>query len=225
MKSNDIIFRILCLGDSGVGQACILRRYIENVFLKSHVCTIGIDFKVKNINLNKGKTIKLTIWNTAGQERFWNITKQYIKGADFLILIYDITDGDSIDRLSIWVENIKNWSGESTIKIPVFLVGNKIDLDFKRKVTRDEGYKFAKDHGFLFSECSALNGENINYIFNKLVLTLLENNPKYEEKFLREFRKEFKDKVGKEIKEVEEKYDYDNSKRDTFIILKKYISF
>ena len=187
MEYNDIIFRILCLGDSGVGQACILRRYIKNVFEENRLCTIGLDFKVKNINLNKGKTIKLKIWNTAGQEWFWNITKNYIKGADFLILIYDITDGDSIDRLSIWVENIKNWSGESTIKIPVFLVGNKIDLDFKRKVTREEGYKFATDHGFLFSECSALNGENINYIFNKLVLTLLENNPKYEEKFLTEF--------------------------------------
>ena len=193
MEKNEIKLNILGLGDSGVGQTCILRRYIENKFLKNHLATIGIDFKTKNINLNKGN-IKLKIWDTAGQERFWDLTKQYPKVADALILIYDVTDNDSFDRLNLWIKNIKDWREESTITIPVILVGNKIDLEDSRVVTREQGNKFAKENGFLFAECSALTGENINYIFNKLVLAILENNPKYEE-----LKKEFQDKFGLEI--------------------------
>ena len=188
MEKNEIKLNILGLGDSGVGQTCILRRYIENKFFKNHLATIGIDFKTKNINLNKGN-IKLKIWDTAGQERFWDLTKQYPKAADALILIYDVTDNDSFDRLNLWIKNIKDWREESTITIPVILVGNKIDLEDSRVVTREQGNKFAKENGFLFAECSALTGENINYIFNKLVLAILENNPKYEE-----LKKEFQDK-------------------------------
>jgi len=193
MEKNEIKLNILGLGDSGVGQTCILRRYIENKFFKNHLATIGIDFKTKNINLNKGN-IKLKIWDTAGQERFWDLTKQYPKVADALILIYDVTDNDSFDRLNLWIKNIKDWLEESTITIPVILVGNKIDLEDSRVVTREQGNKFAKENGFLFAECSALTGENINYIFNKLVLAILENNPKYEE-----LKKEFQDKFGLEI--------------------------
>ena len=193
MEKNEIKLNILGLGDSGVGQTCILRRYIENKFFKNHLATIGIDFKTKNINLNKGN-IKLKIWDTAGQERFWDLTKQYPKVADALILIYDVTDNDSFDRLNLWIKNIKDWREESTITIPVILVGNKIDLEDSRVITREQGNKFAKENGFLFAECSALTGENINYIFNKLVLAILENNPKYEE-----LKKEFQDKLGLEI--------------------------
>ena len=193
MEKNEIKLNILGLGDSGVGQTCILRRYIENKFFKNHLATIGIDFKTKNINLNKGN-IKLKIWDTAGQERFWDLTKQYPKVADALILIYDVTDNDSFDRLNLWIKNIKDWREESTITIPVILVGNKIDLEDSRVVTREQGNKFAKENGFLFAECSALTGENVNYIFNKLVLAILENNPKYEE-----LKKEFQDKFGLEI--------------------------
>ena len=188
MEKNEIKLNILGLGDSEVGQTCILRRYIENKFLKNHLATIGIDFKTKNINLNKGN-IKLKIWDNAGLERFWDLTKQCPKGADAIILIYDVTDNDSYDRLNLWVKNIKDWREESTITIPLILVGNKIDLEERRVVTREQGNKFAKENGFLFAECSALTGENVNYIFNKLVLAILENNTKYEE-----LKKEFQDK-------------------------------
>ena len=216
MEKNEIKLKILGLGDSIVGQTCILRRYIENKYEKNYLSTIGIDFKKKNINLNKG-IIKLTIWETEGQERFRSIITNYLKGPDALILIYDVTNKSSYDSLNGWVNFIKHGREESTITIPVILVGNKIDLEYPRKVTREEGYKFANENGFLFVECSAKTGENINDIFNKLVLAILENNPKYEE-----LKEEFKNKVRMEIEEFEEELFKMNKKLK---ILKKYISF
>ena len=214
MEKNEIELKILGLGDSSVGQICIFERYTENKFRENTLITIGIDFKRKNINLAKWK-IKLQIWDTAGQKRFRDGLKQFFKDRpDAIILIYDIKDNCSYDNLNDWVKFIKDCLEENTIKIPVILVGNKIDSEDLREVTREQGNKFAKENGFLFIECSAKAGENINYIFNKVVLTILEKNPKYEE-----LKKEFKDKVGKEIEEVEEKY------IKYLKILKKYISF
>ena len=156
MEKNEIKLNILGLGDSGVGQTCILRRYIENKFFKNHLATIGIDFKTKNINLNKGN-IKLKILDTPGQEFFRNLIEPYTKGVDAIILIYDVTNNSSYDHLNGWVNFIKHGRAESTITIPVILVGNKIDLENPRKVTREQGYKFAEDNGFLFVECSAFS--------------------------------------------------------------------
>ena len=176
MKKNEIVIKILGLGDSGVGQTCILRRYVENKFVKEDWASKGVYIKSKNINLNKGKAIKFIIFDTTGKDYFWNLLKKNVKNPDALILIYDITDNYSYDHLNILVKNLK--FEESFIKIPIILVGNKIDLKNRRKITREQGYKFADKNGFLFIECSALTGENVNNIFNKLVLAILEKDRK-----------------------------------------------
>ena len=219
MNNNIITYNILGSGDSGVGQTCIIRRWIENKFIKNGLATIGIDFKGKTVPLNNGKSIKLKIWDTAGQERFWNITKQYIKGSDAIILIYDISDEQSYDNLNKWINNITNRNGGENYnrEKPIFLVGNKMDLEEKRKITREQGNEFAKKNGLLFIECSAKTGENVNYIFNKLILTLLQNNPEQIK-----LRKDFEIKVEKEIDEIEEKY---REKNRNLNMLLKYISF
>ena len=215
MEKNEIVLNILGLGDSGVGQTCIFERYTENIFKEINLSSIGLDCKLKNINLENGK-IKLKILDNPGKERFPPIGKKYYKDSDALILVYDVTNNYSYDNLKNWVKDIKHYREESTIKIPLILVGNKIDVEDSRVISREQGYKFAKENGFLFVECSAKTGENIENIFDKLVLTILENNPKYEE-----LTKEFKDKVRKEIIEEVEEY----IKCKELNILKKYISF
>ena len=99
-------FKILTIGESGVGKTCILRRFVENKFLKNHLATIGIDFKTKNIEID-GTSIKLKIWDTVGQERFRNITNQYYKGADGIVLVFDVVDQKSFEKIREWMTQIK----------------------------------------------------------------------------------------------------------------------
>ena len=115
MSSGDIhTFKILTIGESGVGKTCILRRFVEDKFLKNHLATIGIDFKTKNIIVD-GVQVKLKIWDTAGQERFRNITNQYYKGADGIILVYDVTDRTSFEKIREWMNQIKQNTTEDEI--------------------------------------------------------------------------------------------------------------
>ena len=106
MNDDNYCFKILTIGESGVGKTCILRMFVEGKFLKNHLATIGIDFKTKNIEVD-GTSIKLNIWDTAGQERFRNITNQYYKGADGIVLVFDLTDRKSFDKTREWMAQIK----------------------------------------------------------------------------------------------------------------------
>ena len=119
-------FKILTIGNSGVGKTCILRRFVENKFLKTHLATIGIDFKTKTLNINN-KEIKLKIWDTAGQERFSRITTQYYKGADGIVLVYDVTDDDSYEKIRDWMAQIK--ANTEKDELGFVLLGNKCDVD------------------------------------------------------------------------------------------------
>ena len=163
-------FKILTIGESGVGKTCVLRRFVENKFLKNHLATIGIDFKTRVINLN-GLTIKLKIWDTAGQERFRNITNQYYKGADGILLVYDVTDEESYNKIRDWMDQIT--SNTDNEDIGLVLLGNKCDME-PRAVTEEMGKEMAKELNINYYETSALTGQGINEAFEGLTKDIMK---------------------------------------------------
>ena len=163
-------FKILTIGESGVGKTCVLRRFVENKFLKNHLATIGIDFKTKTLNINN-QEIKLKIWDTAGQERFRNITTQYYKGADGIVLVYDVTDESSYEKIRDWMDPIL--SNTQQEEIGLVLLGNKCDMD-PRTVTEDMGNKLAEELKISYFETSALTGQGIKEAFEKLTKDIMK---------------------------------------------------
>ena len=169
-SEQNVIFKILTIGESGVGKTCILRRFVENKFLKNHLATIGIDFKTKTVNI-KNKEIKLKIWDTAGEERFRNITQQYYKGADGIVLVYDVTDEASYDKIKDWMDQII--SNTTRDNIGLVLLGNKCDFE-ERAITEEQGKKLAEELKISYFETSALNGQGINEAFEQLTLDIMK---------------------------------------------------
>merc|ERR1712199_129095 len=129
----DFLFKLLLIGDSGVGKSCLLLRFADDTYQESHISTIGVDFKIRTIQL-EGKTIKLQIWDTAGQERFRTITSSYYRGAHGIIVVYDITDEESFNNVKTWLEEILRYACEGVNKL---MVGNKCDLASKRVVSTE----------------------------------------------------------------------------------------
>ena len=175
MEKKEILYKILLLGDSSVGKTCFLMRYTDNTFQEIHMSTIGLDYKLKNVQLDDGKLVKIQIWDTAGQDRFRSITKNYYKGAHGIILIYDITNKKSFENVRTWINQIKE---EVSEKVSIILVGNKIDDEEHRVVATEDGEKIAKELGLMFFECSAKSGVNIDSTFNELVKKTVENYSK-----------------------------------------------
>ena len=175
MEKKEVLYKILLLGDSSVGKTCFLMRYTDNTFQEIHMSTIGLDYKLKNVQLDDGKMVKIQIWDTAGQDRFRSITKNYYKGAHGIILIYDITNKKSFENVRTWINQIKE---EVSEKVSIILVGNKIDDEEHRVVATEDGEKIAKELGLMFFECSAKSGVNIDSTFNELVKKTVENYSK-----------------------------------------------
>ena len=164
------IFKILTIGESGVGKTCILRRFVEDKFLKNHLATIGIDFKTKTLTINN-QEIKLKIWDTAGQERFRNITTQYYKGADGIVLVYDVTDEASFDKIKDWMDQIL--SNTNKDEICLILLGNKCDIE-KRSISYEQGKTLANELQVNFFETSAQTGQNIKEAFETLTADIMK---------------------------------------------------
>ena len=163
-------FKILTIGESGVGKTCILRRFVENKFLKTHLATIGIDFRTKAIKVY-GKDIKLKIWDTAGQERYHNITNQIFKGSDGIILVFDVTEDNSFSKIQDWIEQVK--SNVSQKEISLILIGNKCDIE-ERVISKEKGKELAKILNIDYYETSALNGTGINEAFEGITKTIMK---------------------------------------------------
>ena len=178
-KQKELLYKILLLGDSSVGKTCFLMRYSDNTFQEIHMSTIGLDYKLKNVQLDDGKIVKIQIWDTAGQDRFRSITKNYYKGAHGIILIYDVTSRKTFENVKNWVSQIKE---EVSDKVIIILVGNKIDDESNRKVSKEEGKKMANDCGLDFFETSAKSGLNIDSTFNELVKKTVETYSKIDGK-------------------------------------------
>merc|ERR1719189_995090 len=157
----DYLFKLLLIGDSGVGKSCLLLRFADDTYTESYISTIGVDFKIRTVELD-GKTCKLQIWDTAGQERFRTITSSYYRGAHGIIIVYDVTDLESFDNVRQWLSEIDSYASETVNKL---LVGNKCDLADKKVVDTDVASQFAESLEIPFLETSAKNSTNVEQAF------------------------------------------------------------
>lgn len=159
--SYDVLIKLLMIGDSATGKTSLLLRFAEDNFTPSFVTTIGIDFKIKTINVD-GKRIKLQVWDTAGQERFRTITTAYYRGAMGIVLVYDVTDESSFHSVRNWFRNIDQHASADVEKV---LVGNKCDKTNEKVIEHLTGQSLADEYGVKFYETSALDGTNVEAVF------------------------------------------------------------
>ena len=170
----DYIFKVLLIGNSDVGKSSLILRYVDQIWNDVFVPTIGVDFKVKSIEVDK-KLVKMQIWDTAGQERFRNVISSYFKGAHGILLIYDITCRESFKELENWLGEVERHASSQVLKI---LIGNKCDLEEKREIQKDEGEAFAMRNGMQFIETSAKNNTNVSEAFEALAKIMVESSNK-----------------------------------------------
>ena len=180
MTDYDYLFKILLVGNSGVGKSSLLRKFTENCFCDQHISTIGVDFKIHTCKIDD-QIIKLQLWDTAGQERFRTITSSYYRGTHGIIIVYDITDKKSFNQLANWYDEILNHNDE---KIDAIIVGNKNDLISERKVDYETGKYFAKSLGMDFVETSAKDSFNVEYAFLSLAKKIKERIINYPDSIL-----------------------------------------
>ncbi|KAH8420581.1 hypothetical protein KR009_011539 [Drosophila setifemur] len=166
----DRAIKLLVVGESGVGKSSLIRRFVMNQFDDNHDITIGMDFKSKVMNVD-GIDYKVAIWDTAGAERFRSLTPSFYRKALGAILVYDITNRDSLVKLEAWLAELDSYSDNPNIAIIV--VGNKIDQE--RVVEREEGLKFARKHRALFIEASAKCEQFVSDVFQEVVETIVSS--------------------------------------------------
>lgn len=176
----DYLFKILLIGSSNVGKSSIMTRYVDNIFCESYISTIGVDFKIKTLEVNN-KIIKLQVWDTAGQERFRSITSSYYRGASCIIVVFDLSDINSFtDAIEIWLDEIKKNNEKTGSNSMVYIVGNKLD----KKINKDKidinmiKYRLEKlGLGELnYLEVSAKNNINIEHLFESLSEKLMKRH-------------------------------------------------
>ena len=194
-------YKIIFLGDQYVGKSSILNRFYQDRFEPDYQATIGLDFHSKNVEI-KGTTIRLLLYDTAGQEKFKSLIPMYIRDANIIIVVYDISNKDSFIHTDHWVNETKDLKREDAIFV---LVGNKIDLEDKRAVSKNEAQNFANSKGFLFGEVSTKTGNGMEELFNSIIFP--------------EMAKKFKIGVEEDVKiEKEDNKDDNNDIEDTKII-------
>jgi len=164
--------KILLIGNSSVGKSSLLLRFADETWLSEDEssATIGVDFRVHKMEV-KGKRVKLSIWDTAGQERFRTITSSYYRGAQGIILVYDVSNRETFEALPRWFSELETYVSPSVVKI---LVGNKLDKEYSRAVTEDEGREFAEKMGTLFIEASAKTKVGVQQAFEDLVEKIID---------------------------------------------------
>ena len=188
----DVKYKIMVLGESKVGKTSLIKRYTKDQFGGVYLTTVGMDFQDKIIEI-EDKKVRLQVWDTAGQERFRNVTKSYFQSSHGLLVVYDITDKESFDKINFWMENIKNNAPENA---KLILVGNKCDLANERKVTIEDGENKARYYNIKFFESSAKDGTNVNELFFYLVNEIYQDD-KTKEKDNKNLLKLNKEKKGK----------------------------
>lgn len=165
------VFKILLIGDSGVGKTSLLLRFSDREFQEEQQSTIGVDLKIKKVKVGD-KKVKITVWDTAGQERFRTLTSAYYRGAHGIIMVYDVSNKRSFDHLINWIKEVDQYgTNEEAV---IILVGNKIDLEDLRMVSREEGLLFARKYSTLFIEASAKTNQGVEQAFEELMQKIIE---------------------------------------------------
>ncbi|XP_065055067.1 ras-related protein Rab-35-like [Rhopilema esculentum] len=176
-RDYDHLFKLLIIGDSGVGKSSILLRFADNMFSGSYITTIGVDFKIRTINVD-GEKIKLQIWDTAGQERFRTITSTYYRGTHGVIVVYDVTNADSFVNVKRWMHEIE----QNCDLVNKVLVGNKDDCPELKVVEKGHAEKFAELMGVQLYETSAKENQNIEEVFNYITKLVLDSKKAQQQK-------------------------------------------
>ena len=162
--TSKILLKVIILGESGVGKTALLNHYVNDQYIESYKATIGVDLLTKNIKIDH-KLVALQMWDTAGQERFYSLGNQFYRGTDAVILVYDITNLESFQKIDQWKNHFLDISAVDHKKddkpFPFLLLGNKHDLESQRAVDRSAGNDYAKRQNMVFYETSAMNGHNI----------------------------------------------------------------
>ncbi|XP_003389854.1 PREDICTED: ras-related protein Rab-3-like [Amphimedon queenslandica] len=178
----DYMYKILMVGNSGVGKTAYVSRYCDDHFNPAFISTVGIDFRVKNLIRNQ-KRIKLQIWDTAGQERYQAITTAYYHGAMGFIVMFDLTSEDTFSACRMWIQQIKEMALENAI---ILLIGNKVDLTAQRQVSTESIEEFTDSLGIHFFETSAKENTNIKesaeYLVDAITQKMsetIEKNPNF----------------------------------------------
>lgn len=174
----DYLFKIIIIGDSGVGKSCMLLRFADNTYTDSYISTIGVDFKIRTIE-HQGKTVKLQIWDTAGQERFRTITSSYYRGVHGALVVFDLTELESFNNLKQWLEELERF-GPSNLRgsesaLPIFIIGTKADMPKSKQVVPiDSINALVREHGAKYYSTSAKTGLGIDAIFYDLTDAMMQ---------------------------------------------------
>ena len=169
-KQYDDLFKLVIIGDSGVGKSCLLLRFADDTFTENYYSTIGVDFRFKCLEIGERKC-KLQIWDTAGQERFKTVTSAYYRGADGIIIVFDQADRESYNNVKNWIEDISRYSTDDPVKI---IIANKDDVtNDKKTVSNLDITELEKKTGLEIIKTSAKTGDKVTYAFEKLTQKLL----------------------------------------------------
>jgi Ras-related protein Rab-1A len=181
-KKYDLNFKIIVIGNIGVGKSCLSLKATKGIFLEEYISTIGFEFYCFNVKVDD-KIIKLQIWDTCGQEAYRSLIKNFYRNASLAIIVYSVEDSQSFFDIDIWLKQIKTY-GTSSCKI--FLIGNKIDTNY-RKVSTEQGIKCKNDFFFdCFMETSAKDGINTKELFVNCATILYEENQNFMEQIIEE---------------------------------------
>jgi len=166
----DHLFKVLIVGEAGVGKTSLLLKYTRDTFSKEAVSTLGQDFGSKMIDV-QDKSVKLQIWDTAGQEKFRNITSSFYRGGHGIIIVYDICNSKTFQRVNDWYSEVRRWTLDNT---PVYLVANKVDLSSSQQVATEVGKQFAKKLEIRYYETSAQSGQGVETVFADLAASMIK---------------------------------------------------
>ena len=195
---TEMIFKIIIIGDLASGKTNILAKYLTNTFEPNSTPTIGVEMKVKDFKI-KEDLVKAQFWDTAGQEKYDSLTTSYYKGAKGALIVYDITQKSSFDKIESLLKKLRDNSNKN---VSVILVGNKCDLEDNREVLKEDGEELAKKLKIKFMEVSAKTGENLDKLFQNLIDEVYEK-----------YNKEFKSFASIEFMDDNKNINLNNNKK------------
>lgn len=165
-------FKLIMLGDVAVGKTSIVTRFVDNEFKSTYHCTVGVEYKVKSLKLDPYTNVNLKIWDTCGEEKYRTITRQYYRDTNGVVLVFDLTNKNSFDKLSIWLNDIKEYGPSDTC---IILVGNKSDVQDRKLSLFEEGKKLAMNYKMPYIEVSAKTGTNVLAMFENITKKMIDN--------------------------------------------------